>query len=80
MVRRLPLGGQVNSKTLCFADLPPGMRALFAVRKRVILAARFDIPDQRQFGTTPQSPSIDVAEHGALTFRAILTPYGATGS
>lgn len=80
MGRTSPLGVQVNGKTFCFADLTPGMRALFAALKRAILAAQFAIPDQRQFGTTPQSPSIDVAEHGALTFRAKFTPYGATGS
>ena len=68
-------GGQLISKTWCFADLNPGMRALFAVLRviglfpkvnmltepalrQAILAAGFEIVDQRQFGTRPQNPYI----------------------
>jgi SAM-dependent methyltransferase len=68
-------GGQLISKTWCFADLNPGMRALFAVLRviglfpkvnmlsepalrQAILAAGFEIVDQRQFGTYPQNPYI----------------------
>lgn len=68
-------GGQLISKTWCFADLNPGMRILFVLLRSVglfprvtmltegglrqaLLAAGFDIVDQRQFGTYPQNPYI----------------------
>jgi ubiquinone/menaquinone biosynthesis C-methylase UbiE len=68
-------GGQLISKTWCFAELAFGMRALFALLRMIglfpkanmltepalrqaILAAGFEIVDQRQFGTYPQNPYI----------------------